>query len=137
MRAFTLDSFEHPPGPREDLPTPEARPGHRLGCHRLLSRRPGPRGRARDGPGLTALAAADALNLRQGSTVLVIGATGGVGAFAVQLAAKAGATVIASGLPKTTTTCAASAPPRSWTATATSPPRPASATPTGSTPCSI
>jgi NADPH:quinone reductase-like Zn-dependent oxidoreductase len=32
--------------------------------------------------------------------VLVIGATGGVGAFAVQLAAKAGATVIASGLPE-------------------------------------
>ena len=44
MRAFTLDSFERPPGPREDLPTPEARPGHRLGCHRLLRRRPGPRG---------------------------------------------------------------------------------------------
>ena len=125
------------PGPARTCPPPRPAPGIGsavTGCSagdRVLG------GRARDGPGLTALAAADALNLRQGSTVLVIGATGGVGAFAVQLAAKAGATVIASGLPKTTTTCAASAPPRSWTATATSPPRPASATPTGSTPCSI
>ena len=50
--------------------------------------------------GLTALAAADALGLGQGDTVLVVGATGGVGAFAVQLAARAGAIVLAPGLPE-------------------------------------
>jgi NADPH:quinone reductase-like Zn-dependent oxidoreductase len=49
---------------------------------------------------LTALAAADALDLRAGATVLVIGASGGVGSVAVQLAAHAGATVIAPGLPE-------------------------------------
>jgi len=48
--------------------------------------------------GLTALAAHDALRLRQGATVLVVGASGGVGSFAVQLAAAAGATVVAPGL---------------------------------------
>jgi NADPH:quinone reductase len=47
--------------------------------------------------GITALAAHDALDLGPGATVLVIGASGGVGTFAVQLAA-AGATVIAPGL---------------------------------------
>jgi NADPH:quinone reductase len=47
---------------------------------------------------VTALAAADALALREGATVLVIGASGGVGSFAVQLAARAGATVVAPGL---------------------------------------
>jgi NADPH:quinone reductase-like Zn-dependent oxidoreductase len=50
--------------------------------------------------GITALAAADAIKLAKGETVLVIGATGGVGSFFVQLAAAAGATVIASGLPE-------------------------------------
>ena len=30
MRAFTLDSFERPPGLREDLPTPQAGPGQLL-----------------------------------------------------------------------------------------------------------
>jgi NADPH:quinone reductase len=49
---------------------------------------------------LTALAAHDALRLSEGATVLVVGANGGVGSFAVQLAAHAGATVIAPGLPK-------------------------------------
>lgn len=49
---------------------------------------------------LTALAAHDTLDLRQGSTVLVIGASGGVGSFALQLAAHAGATVLAPGLPE-------------------------------------
>ena len=44
---------------------------------------------------LTAIAAFDALALSEGETVLVVGATGGVGSFFVQLAAAAGATVIA------------------------------------------
>ena len=50
--------------------------------------------------GITALAARDALAPTRGETVLVIGATGGVGSFFVQLAAEAGARVIASALPE-------------------------------------
>jgi NADPH:quinone reductase-like Zn-dependent oxidoreductase len=49
---------------------------------------------------LTALAAKDALRLTEGNTVLVVGASGGVGSFFVQLAATAGANVIAPGLPE-------------------------------------
>ena len=44
--------------------------------------------------------AVDALELSQGDTLLVVGATGGVGSLAVQLAARAGATVIAPALPE-------------------------------------
>ncbi|TQS23749.1 NADP-dependent oxidoreductase [Microbispora sp. KK1-11] len=44
--------------------------------------------------GLTAAAALDAIGLRSGDTVLVGGAAGGVGVFAVQLARLAGARVI-------------------------------------------
>jgi NADPH:quinone reductase-like Zn-dependent oxidoreductase len=47
---------------------------------------------------VTALTAVDALGVSEGDTVLVVGANGGVGSFAVQLAANAGATVIAPGL---------------------------------------
>ena len=46
--------------------------------------------------GLTA-AAVDAIGLRSGDTLLVGGAAGGVGVFAVQLARLAGATVIGTG----------------------------------------
>ncbi|NVI86444.1 NADP-dependent oxidoreductase [Actinomadura sp. BRA 177] len=44
--------------------------------------------------GLTAAAALEAIGLRSGDTVLIGGAAGGVGVFAVQLAKLAGATVI-------------------------------------------
>jgi NADPH2:quinone reductase len=50
--------------------------------------------------GLTAVAALDALALSAGDSVLVVGAAGGVGSFFVQLAAAAGAHVIAPGLPE-------------------------------------
>ena len=49
---------------------------------------------------ITALAAMDALGVSEGDTVLVVGANGGVGSFAVQLATDAGATVIAPALPE-------------------------------------
>src|SRR3954467_3001281 len=49
--------------------------------------------------GITAITALDALDLSEGDVLLVAGATGGVGSLAVQLAAKAGATVIAPALP--------------------------------------
>jgi NADPH:quinone reductase-like Zn-dependent oxidoreductase len=52
--------------------------------------------------GLTAIAAFDALELSDGDTVLVIGASGGVGSFFVQLARKAGAQVVAPALPEDT-----------------------------------
>ena len=53
------------------------------------------RGAALGLAGTAAQAAVDAAELTAGSTVLVVGATGGVGNQAVQLAAAAGATVIA------------------------------------------
>jgi NADPH:quinone reductase len=48
--------------------------------------------------GIAAIAAVDALALSEGETILIVGATGGVGSFAVQLAARAGATVVATAL---------------------------------------
>jgi NADPH:quinone reductase-like Zn-dependent oxidoreductase len=50
--------------------------------------------------GITALTSVDAVELNEGDVVLVVGATGGVGSFAVQLAAKAGARIIAPALPE-------------------------------------
>jgi len=50
--------------------------------------------------GLTAIAAFDALAPAEGETVLVVGASGGVGSFFVQLAAAAGTNVIAPALPE-------------------------------------
>ena len=50
--------------------------------------------------GIAALTAIDALAPSEGETLLIVGATGGVGSFAVQLAARAGATVVAPALPE-------------------------------------
>jgi NADPH:quinone reductase len=50
--------------------------------------------------GITAVTAVDALDLSEGDVLLVAGATGGVGSLAVQLAAKAGATIVAPALPE-------------------------------------
>jgi NADPH:quinone reductase-like Zn-dependent oxidoreductase len=49
--------------------------------------------------GMTALAALDHLDLEAGSTLLVVGASGGVGSFATQLAAARGVHVIAAARP--------------------------------------
>lgn len=48
--------------------------------------------------GITALFAVDAVGVGDGQTLLIVGATGGVGSFAIQLAVHAGAHVIATGL---------------------------------------
>jgi NADPH2:quinone reductase len=50
--------------------------------------------------GITAMMAIDALEVSDGDTVLIVGATGGVGSFAAQLASRAGATVVAPGQPE-------------------------------------
>lgn len=50
--------------------------------------------------GMTALGALDTIGLRAGQSVLIVGATGGVGVFAIQLAAAYGAEVIATARPE-------------------------------------
>jgi NADPH:quinone reductase-like Zn-dependent oxidoreductase len=50
--------------------------------------------------GITAMTAVDALALSEGDVLLVVGATGGVGSLAVQLAARAGARILAPALPE-------------------------------------
>jgi NADPH:quinone reductase len=49
--------------------------------------------------GITAVTSVDALDLSEGDVLLVAGATGGVGSLAVQLAARAGARILAPALP--------------------------------------
>nr|WTB28710.1 NADP-dependent oxidoreductase [Streptomyces sp. NBC_00830] len=49
--------------------------------------------------GMTALGVLEAIGLQAGQSVLIVGATGGVGVFAVQLAAALGAEVIATARP--------------------------------------
>jgi NADPH:quinone reductase-like Zn-dependent oxidoreductase len=46
-------------------------------------------------PGLAAMDLVDAADIREGETILIVGATGGVGSYATQLAARRGAHVIA------------------------------------------
>jgi NADPH:quinone reductase-like Zn-dependent oxidoreductase len=179
MRAYTLDSFERPPGLREDLPSPQVGHGQLLvrvqassvnpvdagiaaghlkdmfphefpvlvgrdyagvveqvgagvtdyaAADAVFGFVPGMSPEVHDGSwaelivvsqdqvahlpegvdlaqagaaplaGVTALAVHDALGLGRGDTVLMVGANGGVGTIAVQLAAAAGATVVAPGL---------------------------------------
>jgi NADPH2:quinone reductase len=50
--------------------------------------------------GITAMTAVDALDLSAGDVLLVAGATGGVGSLALQLAARAGARILAPALPE-------------------------------------
>jgi NADPH2:quinone reductase len=50
--------------------------------------------------GIAAIMAIDALELSDGDAVLIVGATGGVGSFAVQLATRAGARIVAPALPE-------------------------------------
>jgi D-arabinose 1-dehydrogenase-like Zn-dependent alcohol dehydrogenase len=82
--------------------------------------------------GITAMTSIDALELSAGDTVLIVGATGGVGSLAVQLAAAA---ALRSSLLRcpTRTTYATSASPRSSPAKETSRPPCVDATPMAST----
>jgi len=50
--------------------------------------------------GITAMTAIDALSLSEGDVLLVVGAAGGVGSLAVQLAARAGVRLLAPALPE-------------------------------------
>lgn len=50
--------------------------------------------------GIAAMLSIDALELSEGDTVLIVGATGGVGSIAVQLAVRAGATIVAPAKPE-------------------------------------
>jgi NADPH:quinone reductase len=46
-------------------------------------------------PGLAGMDLVDAVGIREGETILIVGATGGVGSYATQLAARRGAHIIA------------------------------------------
>jgi NADPH:quinone reductase len=66
---------------------------------RLVARKPATLGFVQSGAlplaGVAALMAVDAVDLQPGDTILVVGATGVVGGYAVELAAARGATVVA------------------------------------------
>ncbi|HEX6509099.1 MAG TPA: NADP-dependent oxidoreductase, partial [Chloroflexota bacterium] len=68
----------------------------------MLVRQPGtitaPEAAALPMPGMTALVTVDAIDPQPGQVVLVVGATGGIGGYATQLIAGAGARVIATAL---------------------------------------
>jgi NADPH:quinone reductase-like Zn-dependent oxidoreductase len=64
--------------------------------------------------GTTAAAALAAIGLRSGDTVLIGGAAGGVGVFAVQLAKLAGATVIGTAAEGTLSSSSGSSVPSPW-----------------------
>jgi NADPH2:quinone reductase len=51
-------------------------------------------------PAQTALACLDALSIGSGETVLIVGATGGIGTYAIQMAALRGARVLATARPE-------------------------------------
>jgi NADPH:quinone reductase-like Zn-dependent oxidoreductase len=70
--------------------------------------------------GTTAMNAVEAVSPADGSTVLVLGATGGVGSFALQLAAARGAHVIASVHPGDESSWPGLVPPRPSTTPGTS-----------------
>jgi NADPH:quinone reductase-like Zn-dependent oxidoreductase len=50
-------------------------------------------------PALAALTALEALALKEGETILIVGATGGVGSYVVQMAARRGARVVVTARP--------------------------------------
>jgi NADPH:quinone reductase len=85
---------------------------------------------------LTALAASDALELGEGTTVLVVGPAAGWAASPSSWPPAPAPPCSPPASPRTRIIWVAWGPPRSWTATPTSSPPSAGATPTGSTPCS-
>ena len=102
------------------------------GCRSRRTRLARPRrGRRRATRGHRRNRRVDALALSEGETILIVGATGGVGSFAVQLAARAGATIIAPALPEDADYLRELGSPSSSTATATSPPPSATRHPDG------
>ena len=66
-----------------------------LGIVRVPDRLPSDEAAALPTAGMTALAAVDSLGLAPGSTVVIAGASGGIGSFATQLAVFRGARVVA------------------------------------------
>jgi NADPH:quinone reductase-like Zn-dependent oxidoreductase len=115
MRAFVLQDFESEPAIAQ-VNRPEAGPGEVLvrvrapllngfdlavagGMLKGMLEYRFPVVLGKDFAGTAALAAIDAVAPRAGETVLISGATGGVGAFAVQLAVARGALVIATATP--------------------------------------
>jgi NADPH:quinone reductase len=105
MRAVTLDSPDTAPALREDLPAPTPADNEVLVRVHASSVNPVDNSIAAVAgaaplAGITAMMAVDALALSEGDVVLVAGATGGVGSLAVQLAARAGARILAPALPE-------------------------------------